>query len=113
MTTTYKIILTLLVTTIIFIGVSMYPLFIVPKKKIPVSVNLKWLHQAQFAGIYTANEKKFYEKEGLDVTIKKGGPDAPSINAVLSGATDFGIAGDDDLLVAICKGSPILAIAVI
>jgi NitT/TauT family transport system substrate-binding protein len=77
------------------------------------SVRLKWLNQAQFAGIYVAKEKGFYEKEGLDVEIKEGGVDSPSIQDVLSGNSDFGIAGADDLIVAVSKGNPIKAVAVI
>ena len=44
-----------------------------------LTLQLKWVTQAQFAGYYVAKEKGFYEEEGLDVTIKPGGPDiAPS-----------------------------------
>ena len=40
-----------------------------------VTLQLKWVTQAQFAGYYVAKDKGFYEEEGLDVTIKPGGPD--------------------------------------
>ncbi|WP_172296772.1 ABC transporter substrate-binding protein [Pseudoruegeria sp. HB172150] len=40
-----------------------------------VTLQLKWVTQAQFAGYYVAQEKGFYEEEDLDVTIKPGGPD--------------------------------------
>jgi ABC-type glycerol-3-phosphate transport system substrate-binding protein len=40
-----------------------------------VTIQLKWVTQAQFAGYYVAQDKGFYEAEGLDVTIKPGGPD--------------------------------------
>ena len=38
------------------------------------TIQLKWVTQAQFAGYFVALEKGFYEEEGLDVTIKPGGP---------------------------------------
>ncbi len=43
-----------------------------PEKKVErplekITVQLKWQHQAQFAGNYIAKEKGFYEREGLDV----------------------------------------------
>ena len=41
----------------------------------PVTLQLKWVTQAQFAGYYVAQAQGFYEEEGLDVTIKPGGPD--------------------------------------
>ena len=40
-----------------------------------VTVQLKWVPQAQFAGYYMAAAKGFYKDAGLDVTIKPGGPD--------------------------------------
>ena len=40
-----------------------------------VTLQLKWVTQAQFAGYYVAADKGFYEEEGLNVTIKPGGPD--------------------------------------
>ena len=40
-----------------------------------VTLQLKWVTQAQFAGYYVAKDKGFYEEEGLDVKIKPGGPD--------------------------------------
>src|SRR5690606_2822086 len=41
----------------------------------PVSLQLQWSAQAQFAGYYAAVEQGYYEDEGLDVTIEEGGPD--------------------------------------
>jgi NitT/TauT family transport system substrate-binding protein len=38
-----------------------------------VTLQLKWVTQAQFAGYYVAKDKGIYEKHGLDVTIKPGG----------------------------------------
>ncbi|NKB29021.1 MAG: ABC transporter substrate-binding protein [Rhodobacteraceae bacterium] len=40
-----------------------------------VTLQLKWVTQAQFAGYYVAKDKGFYEEEGLNVIIKPGGPD--------------------------------------
>ncbi len=40
-----------------------------------ITLQLKWVTQAQFAGYYVAKDKGFYEAEGLDVDIKPGGPD--------------------------------------
>ena len=40
----------------------------------PVTLQLKWVADAQFAGYYVAKDKGFYKDAGLDVTIKPGGP---------------------------------------
>jgi len=41
----------------------------------PVTIQLKWVAQAQFAGYFVAKDKGFYKEAGLDVTINPGGPD--------------------------------------
>lgn len=78
-----------------------------------LNLNLKWLHQAQFAGSYVAENLSYYEESNLDVNIIEGGIDNPPIENVLSGKADIGIAGADDLIVAISEGHPLIAIAVI
>ncbi|MEL6378008.1 MAG: ABC transporter substrate-binding protein, partial [Pseudomonadota bacterium] len=40
-----------------------------------VTLQLKWVTQAQFAGYYVALDQGFYKEEDLNVTIKPGGPD--------------------------------------
>ena len=49
---------------------------------INVTLQLKWVPQAQFGGYYVALDKGFYRQAGLNVTIKPGGPQiAPAITA--------------------------------
>lgn len=80
---------------------------------IPVKVRLKWLHQAQFSGFYTAKEKGFYRDAGLDVILNPGGVDFPAVQMVAGGAEEFGVTGADQVLLAREKGVPIVALAVI
>ena len=56
-----------------------------------VSLQLKWLHQFQFAGYYVALEKGFYRDAGLDVEIRQGGPFIDAMVDVGSGKADFGV----------------------
>ena len=49
-----------------------------------VTLQLKWVTQAQFAGYYAALEKGYYDEEGLDVTVKVGGPDITPEQVVAS-----------------------------
>jgi NitT/TauT family transport system substrate-binding protein len=58
-----------------------------------VSVRLKWLGQTQFAGIYAAKAKGFYQADGLDVTINPGGPNLNAESLVASGADTFAVGG--------------------
>lgn len=78
-----------------------------------ITLKLKWVHQAQFAGNYVAIEKGFYANEGFSVTTVPFSFESPSIDAVVSGTADFGITGADELVLARAKGMPIQAIAVI
>ncbi len=53
-----------------------------------VTLQLKWVTQAQFAGYYVAQEKGFYEEEDLNVTIKPGGPDIAPAQVIAGGGAD-------------------------
>lgn len=78
-----------------------------------VTLRLKWVHQAQFAGFYAAKEKGFYEAAGLNVEIRPGGVDFPAVQMIASGSEDFGITGADQVLLAREKGVPITAIGAV
>jgi ABC-type nitrate/sulfonate/bicarbonate transport system substrate-binding protein len=78
-----------------------------------VSLHLKWLHQAQFAGFYMAKSAGFTSEENLELDIIPGGVGAPPIPAVLDGTIQFGVAGGGDLIKARAEGAPIVALAVI
>ncbi|WP_170393666.1 ABC transporter substrate-binding protein [Ruegeria arenilitoris] len=53
-----------------------------------VTLQLKWVGQAQFAGYFVAEAKGFYDEEGLDVTIKPGGPDIAPEQVIAGGGAD-------------------------
>ncbi|UCD31199.1 MAG: ABC transporter substrate-binding protein [Desulfobacterales bacterium] len=76
----------------------------------PISLQLQWVTQAQFAGYYVALDKGWYKEEGLDLTIKPGGPDLVPVDLVAAGASDFGTTLLADLAVAIQKGTPVISI---
>ena len=81
-----------------------------------VTVQLKWIHQAQFAGFYIADKKGFYAEENINVTLNVGGTNISSetmISDLVDGNTDFAIVGGDLLIEARLSGKPVVAIAVI
>ncbi|MDJ0614035.1 MAG: ABC transporter substrate-binding protein [Rhizobiaceae bacterium] len=53
-----------------------------------LTLQLKWVTQAQFAGYYVAKDKGFYEEVGLDVEIKPGGPDIAPPQVIAGGGAD-------------------------
>ena len=57
----------------------------------PVSLQLQWVPQSQFAGYFAARDLGFYEDVGLDVTIIDGGVDIVPATVLDSGGADFAI----------------------
>jgi len=53
-----------------------------------VTIQLKWVTQAQYGGYFVAKDKGFYQAEGLDVTIKPGGPDIAPPQVIAGGGAD-------------------------
>src|SRR4051812_22399173 len=76
-----------------------------------VTLQLKWVTQAQFAGYYAAAAKGYYKQAGLDVRIKVGGPDIIPEQAVAGGGAEFGIDWLPSLLSARDKGTKLVNIA--
>ena len=76
-----------------------------------VTLQLKWVTQAQFAGYYVALENGFYEEEDLNVTIKPGGPDIAPPQVLAGGGADVLIEWMPAALAAREKGLPLVNIA--
>ncbi len=78
----------------------------------PVTLQLTWLHQFQFAGYYAAVEQGFYRDAGFDVTIVEGASDRKPIEEVVSGRANYGVA-KAELLLHRLHGEPVVALAAI
>ena len=76
-----------------------------------VTVQLKWLPQAQFAGYYVAQAKGYYKDAGLDVTIKPGGPDISPVQVIAGNGADVVVNWMPDALAAREAGVPLVNIA--
>ena len=76
-----------------------------------VTLQLKWVTQAQFAGYYVALEKGFYDEEDLNVTIKPGGPDIAPTQVIAGGGADVTVEWMPAALAAREKGLPLVNIA--
>ncbi len=76
-----------------------------------LTLQLKWVTQAQFAGYYVAEAKGFYEEEGLNVTIKPGGPDIAPVQVLAGGGADVVVEWMPAALAAREKGLPLVNIA--
>ena len=76
-----------------------------------VTLQLKWVAQAQFAGYFVAKDKGFYKDAGLDVTIKAGGPDIAPEQVIAGGGADVIVDWMPAALAAREKGAALVNIA--
>ena len=76
-----------------------------------VTLQLKWVTQAQFGGYYVAKDKGFYKEAGLDVTIKPGGPDIAPPQVIAGGGADVIVDWMPSALASREKGVPLVNIA--
>ncbi|SDM89166.1 ABC transporter substrate-binding protein [Sediminibacillus halophilus] len=77
-----------------------------------VSLVLDWTPNTNHTGIYAAQEKGYFEEEGLDVEILMPG-EAGADQLVASGKADFGIGAQEALTEARVQDIPIVSIAAI
>ena len=77
----------------------------------PVTLQLQWLAQAQFAGYYAAVAQGYYKDEGLDVTIKEAGADTVPIKSVAAGDADYAISWVPKVLGSIEQGVNVTDVA--
>lgn len=78
----------------------------------PVTLQLKWTHNFQFAGYYAALEKGYYREAGLEVRLKEAQPGLDVPAQVVSGQADFGV-GTSSLLLHRHAGRPVVVVATI
>ena len=76
-----------------------------------LTLQLKWVTQAQFGGYYVAKDKGFYEEVGLDVDIKPGGPDIAPPQVIAGGGADVIVEWMPAALASREKGVPLVNIA--
>ncbi|MGI9363582.1 MAG: ABC transporter substrate-binding protein [Rhizobiaceae bacterium] len=76
-----------------------------------VTLQLKWVTQAQFAGYYVAKDKGYYEAEGIDIEIKPGGPDIAPAQVLAGGGADVVLDWMPSALATREKGLPLVNIA--
>jgi NitT/TauT family transport system substrate-binding protein len=103
--------LTVAMTLLLVAGAAPITTLAQDKELTPVSLQLEWVEQAQFAGWYVARDKGFCEAEGLDLTILPGGPNVRSIQQIASGAATFGLDSSLALYQARDAGIPVVLVA--
>jgi len=79
----------------------------------PLTIQLNWVTNVEFAGVLLAKKRGWYEKAGIDLTVKSWQTGVSSINDVVSGKTQFGVSDGSVIIKARVGGVPVKAIAAI
>lgn len=79
-------------------------------RKTPVTLALNWFPEVEHGGYYAALVHGEFAKEGLDVTIIPGGPNAPVIPQVATGSVPFGVDNGDKLLLGRAQEADLVAV---
>ncbi len=84
------------------------PVLSIAKEKLtPVVMQLDWVYNAQFAGIYQADAQGYYGDAGFKVDIRKADPNQKTVDAVLAEeGLVFGSAESNIIMRAYIEGAP-------
>jgi NitT/TauT family transport system substrate-binding protein len=75
-----------------------------------VRLQLNWLPEPEFGGIYAAKLGGAFARHGLDVEILKGGPDVPAVQMAAAGRVEFAVAAADEVVSLRDKGADVVAL---
>jgi NitT/TauT family transport system substrate-binding protein len=81
-----------------------------PIGPIPITLQTDWYPQPEHGGFYDALLKGYYKDEGLDIHIVPGGPYISGEQQVSGGAAQFAMGSSDQVLVAVSRGLPVIAV---
>jgi len=104
------------VVLLVVVAVGVYYLFTKDSKSEDdkqmdtVTLQLKWIEQAQFMGFLVAREMGYYEQEGIDIDILPGGVGINPIDVLIAGDADVAVAWTGNVLPAISQGEELVNI---
>jgi NitT/TauT family transport system substrate-binding protein len=75
-----------------------------------VTLQLKWIEQAQFMGFLVAREMGYYEEENIDIDILPGGVGINPIDVLIADEADVAVAWTGNVLPAISQGEELVSI---
>ncbi|MDZ4830547.1 MAG: ABC transporter substrate-binding protein [Phycisphaerae bacterium] len=81
-----------------------------PSSLVRVRLQLNWVPEPEFGGIYAAERAGFFKDEGLDVEIIKGGPGVAAPQLAASGQVEFAVVSGDQVLTLREAGGELVAV---
>ena len=97
----------------IFIALALIILSCADTDKTQVQFILDWKAQMEHAGFFVAEQKGFYEQEGLEVEILEGSGAPTAARVVGNGTYKLGVASGSATVMARARNIPIVSLAVI
>jgi len=79
----------------------------------PVSVQLDWIPEPEHGGLYQALARGFFREEGLEVTLRPGGPNAFVMPSIATGKVDIGQADSTNTLLQQAEDLPVVQFAAV
>lgn len=99
-------------TGIIMLLIFLFPgISLADDTRIHINYRLKWLYNTSVVGDLYAKEYGYFEKAGMMVNVKEGGPERDAVKELELGYAQFGIASADQVIRARSKGAPVIVIA--
>jgi len=104
----------LMILAVLILGYFAYTKLIkkdeTPTEMEEMTLQLKWIKQAQFMGFLVAEKQGYYEEEGIDLTILPGGVGINPVDVLIAGEADVAVAWTGNVLPAISKGEDLVNI---
>lgn len=76
----------------------------------PVTVQLNWVAEPEFGGLFAAVEDQIFERAGFKVTLLQGAGGTPTCTLVAAGTCDYAISQADQILLARASGQDVVAL---
>ncbi len=82
-----------------------------PAKLVRVNVQLGWIKNTEFAGLFVADQKGYYAEEGLEVNFISGGAGIDPLSIIRANPGYIGVVSSSGTLInAVSKGAPFVAL---
>ena len=78
----------------------------------PVTIQLNWVTNVQFAGVLLAKERGWYEEAGIDLTVRGWKKGVSAVDEVIDGKIQIGMTGGDVIIRARAEDKAVRAIGV-
>lgn len=96
------------IAAMIFIALTIFACEKAPEK---VTYRLKWIFNTSAVGDLYADARGFFAENGLNLTLRAGGPERDAVKELELGHAQFGVASADQVIRALSKGAQIAVIA--